>query len=317
MVFFKKYKQLQIENEALKKQLQEMEEKSRRNEERLNAFIEQFYEDLTTTIQQHEMVNGQHHLLKDSVEKIKKRFDSVYALSQSSSEKSRLLHDKGQGLLASMEEMVQVSQEGKESVQTVSGLMEQLGEQLDETSAKMEALSNHSREIELIVKVIKDIADQTNLLALNASIEAARAGEHGKGFAVVAEEVRKLAESTAESTSTISTLTKNIQKDIHDTLLAAEAGSGLMKEGVKVSAETTGKINHILDVVAQVQEEVHDVMDTIQEQKDLSEGVMDEIHHTAAHFDETNEMILQHIADARIVDEKLEHGSQRILELRV
>jgi methyl-accepting chemotaxis protein len=89
-----------------------------------------------------------------------------------------------------------------------------------------------------------------------------------------------------------------------------------MNEGVQVSIDTTGKIDHILDVVNHVQREVQDVMDTIQEQKNFSNEVMSEIHHTAAHFDEANNMILQHIEDVSVVDEKLENGSQRILELR-
>jgi methyl-accepting chemotaxis protein len=209
-----------------------------------------------------------------------------------------------------------VSHEGKKSVKTVAGLMEQLGEQLHETSVKMNGLNEHSQEIELIVKVIKTIADQTNLLALNASIEAARAGEHGKGFAVVAEEVRKLAESTAESTSTISLLTQSIQHDIHNSIQAAKAGAELMKEGVKVSTDTTGKIDHILDVVHQVEGEVENVMGMIQEQKHLANDVMSEIHNTSVNFEEANNMILQHIEDASVVDEKLENSSQRILELR-
>jgi methyl-accepting chemotaxis protein len=316
MMFFKKYRQLKLENEELKRQLQEVEEKSNQDEEKLSAFIERFYQDLTTTMQQHELVNGQHHLLSDSVGKIKERFDSVYSMSQSSSEQSVVLHEQGRELLSTMEDMVQVSHEGKQSVQTVSWLMEQLGEQLQETAVKMNGLNERSQEIELIVKVIKEIAEQTNLLALNASIEAARAGEHGRGFAVVAEEVRKLAESTAQSTSTISLLTQSIQHDIHDSLQAAKAGTERMQEGVKVSTDTTEKIDHILAVVNHVQTDVLDVMDTIQKQKNLSNEVMSEIHNTAAHFDEANNMILQHIEDASVVDEKLEEGSQRILELR-
>jgi methyl-accepting chemotaxis protein len=102
-----------------------------------------------------------------------------------------------------------------------------------------------SDETARIIKTIDEIAFQTNLLALNAAVEAARAGDSGKGFAVVAEEVRNLAQRSAEAARSTSALIEGAQRK-------AVAGAGLSGEAVKLLEELDASIRKVAGLVRQV-----------------------------------------------------------------
>jgi methyl-accepting chemotaxis protein len=110
----------------------------------------------------------------------------------------------------------------------------------------MQRIEQASSQIANIIGVIDEIAFQTNLLALNAGVEAARAGEAGKGFAVVAQEVRELAQRSANAAKEIKGLIQNSSAEVDNGVkLVRDTGVALKAIGDYVS-----QINHLMDAIA-------------------------------------------------------------------
>jgi methyl-accepting chemotaxis protein len=113
-------------------------------------------------------------------------------------------------------------------------------------SASMQELKNSSSEIAKIIKVIDEIAFQTNILSLNAAVEAARAGEAGKGFAVVAEEVRNLAQRSAQAAKdTTVIIESNI--DLSDSSVNIAKA---VRESVESIGEQAAKVSDLLEEIS-------------------------------------------------------------------
>ncbi|TCQ11901.1 methyl-accepting chemotaxis protein [Rhizobium sp. PP-F2F-G36] len=120
------------------------------------------------------------------------------------------------------------------------------GEAVASAVTAMQRIEESSSQISSIIGVIDEIAFQTNLLALNAGVEAARAGEAGKGFAVVAQEVRELAQRSAQAAKEIKDLIRNSSAEVSKGVkLVQETG-----EALKVIEAQVVTINTQLDAIA-------------------------------------------------------------------
>lgn len=186
----------------------------------------------------------------------------------------------------------------REAADNVSTLAATIGKASDDIAH----LAESSRQIEGIVKTIKDIADQTNLLALNAAIEAARAGEQGRGFAVVADEVRKLAENTTTATREISSLIGGIQSEV-DTAVAcmqeANEKAGMTRDCVVAS---TGALDAASDNTGRVTEAVRNIADAVREQDAAVQQVARCIEQIAQMTEENTAAASNAAATARQLD---------------
>ncbi|HHK5553889.1 chemotaxis protein [Bacillus anthracis] len=302
---FTQKKSLQHKIDQLESRIQELEAELKQKDIEQQETISSIHTRVHSVIQEHKLVNNQHHTLQNLVQQLNSCFENVSTRTTHSNELNNEMLQKEQSLIQSIEEIIDCSNEGKESVHRLLIVINKLGEQSQRTSNSMNHLSERSKEIEQIVEVIQNIAAQTNLLALNASIEAARAGEHGKGFAVVANEVRKLAESTAESTKNIGNLTKKIQEEIEKAYDNTKDNLHLVDEGVEMSADTNARIENILIMIQTLQNGATNVIKAIENQKSCNDDILREFATTQQMFQKLNTTIMNHIHDAEKVDVQL------------
>lgn len=161
--------------------------------------------------------------------------------------------------------------EARDLVRDARGKADQSSVVVDNAVKAMQRIEHASGQISQIISVIDEIAFQTNLLALNAGVEAARAGEAGKGFAVVAQEVRELAQRSANAAKEIKVLIGNSETAVN--------------EGVKLVGDTGSGLAAIADVVQSISGHMDAIASAAQEQ---SSGLA-EVNTAVNHMDQATQ----------------------------
>ncbi|HHX56624.1 MAG TPA: methyl-accepting chemotaxis protein, partial [Clostridiales bacterium] len=157
----------------------------------------------------------------------------------------------------------------------------------ERTSNVISDLGSTSNQIGQIIEVISGIAQQTNLLALNAAIEAARAGEAGKGFSVVADEVKKLAEESADASGRIAKLIVEVRNGVDtavnmmdSSVKSVNASVQAIEENGEIFSVINGQAKQLENIVADVAQSVKIMTGT----SDGFERTMQEINEVSQEF---------------------------------
>lgn len=249
-------------------------------------------------------------LTAESVEEATKLAEEVQDKAVQSKEKST--------------EMLTTLTDSKNTVNHLVQGIQSLASSQEQSLQDVDRLKQNAIQVESIVTMVGDIADQTNLLALNASIEAARAGENGRGFSVVAEEIRVLADQSAQAVQRISGLIKAMQDDVNQVVTKindnvahankeAESGEETNNAFEQMSHSVTDVATEIEEISVLVNKQLESIQRTVQQSQDVA-AIAEE---TSAASEEVSASVEEQAKTIKTVDhlaEKLEAEAERLKE---
>ena len=170
---------------------------------------------------------------------------------------------------------------GLTQVATLGDEVNQIKNQSALRERKLQALGQHTREVEAIVQTIGSLSSRTDLLALNASIESVRAGEHGRGFALVAEEVRALSEQSAQAVADITARLEMIQLETAQSLSMESGEQSQLGEVIERVNDSLDVLENICKAAAVSTDGLNKITLTSSEQMKLTQDIVETLQISA------------------------------------
>lgn len=211
----------------------------------------------------------------------------------------------------------QVADRTRAQVQSALQVLLEIRAVVQGSEQEARELEEASSQIERFVETISGIARQTNLLALNAAIEAARAGEHGRGFAVVAEEVRKLADGSAQAAQEVTQTVRTIRTRITRMVGTMEQGTRKVV-GVEEAAQTAGgALEQIMLAVEDIRVAAAAVADAVTGNQDalqVVESRLEEVSGTAESHAASAQQVSAAAQEQSAATEQMSASSAELLQ---
>ncbi|MEH6633545.1 MAG: methyl-accepting chemotaxis protein [Halopseudomonas aestusnigri] len=253
---------------------------------------------------------------------INKAFEAIKVVGDKATESSALMKSQSDSANNSSTRVTNAAQEASGNVVAVASAVEELSSSIHVISSQVsnarkvadeaaaQSIGLHSTMDQLvkdtegageIVSLIDGIAEQTNLLALNATIEAARAGDAGKGFAVVANEVKDLANQTAQATSSVRERLNAIQNAVSE-----------MSDNITATLAVVNQINElnvsVAEAVEQQNEATAEISVSIGSVTNQTTEVTNNMDLVTAAISEVNGLVMKSVEDMQSLLEALEEA---------
>jgi methyl-accepting chemotaxis protein len=210
-------------------------------------------------------------------------------ISATSKELVRTMHD----VTASADAMVSLAGSGQQGLSRMGSSMDQITEATAAINTRFAVLNDRAANINSVVTTIAKVADRTNLLSLNAAIEAEKAGEYGRGFAVVATEIRRLADQTADATTDIEQMVREIQSAISAGVMGTDKFSEEVRRAVEAVSDVSGQLADIIHQVQEVTPRFEAVVDGMQSQSDGAQQISEALGQLGEASQQTVESLVQ------------------------